>query len=179
MATQTTLHSLADYEALPRDLRCELVKGELRELTFPRLEHSRVQGNLIWLIRDYLHRNPIGQTGAEYGFVLERDPDTLRGPDVYFIRNERLALIEDGAWMEGAPDLAIEILSPSNRRRDIHEKIAQYFRAGAQLVWVVDPDPRVVYIHRADAEVQVATESLEAADLLPGLKIDLREIFNT
>ena len=178
MATQTTLLSLADYAALPRDARFELVEGELKELTFPRWDHSQIQFNLALILGVYLKANPIGRAGTEFGFVLSRDPDTLRGPDVYFIRNERLGLIEGGSWMEGAPDLAIEILSPSNRRRDVHDKIAQYFRAGAQLVWVVDPDTRTVHVHHADGRTQAEAESLDAPDLLPGLKVSVREIFD-
>jgi len=178
MATQTTLVSLADYEALPRDLRCELVEGELRELTFPRWDHSQIQFNLLLSLGQYLKTNPIGRAGAEYGFILGRDPDTLRSPDVYFIRNERLGLIEGHTWMEGAPDLAIEIISPSNRRREIHAKVSQYIQAGAQLVWVIDPDTRQVYVHRADGTTQGETDSLEAPDLLPELKINVLEIFD-
>ena len=131
MATQTTLLTLEHYAALPGDMRCALVDGELRELTFPNKRHSQLQ-------------------------------------------------IDSDSWMEGAPDLAIEIVSPSNRQSEMHEKVVGYLRAGATVVLVVNPVAREVdgYLPNQECLTGGLTGAIEAPGLLPGLKIDPSEIFD-
>ena len=79
---------------------------------------------------------------GEAGYVLARNPDTVRGPDLSFIARERLVGFDDSRFFEGAPDLAVEILSPSNRPGEVRAKAPEYLAAGARLVWVVDPSAR-------------------------------------
>jgi Uma2 family endonuclease len=180
MATKTLL-SLADYGALPEDgKRYELVEGELVELTFPNWKHSRIKSFLNVEFGVYLRSNPIGTSVTEAGFVLSRDPDTLRGPDVSFVSKERIAASGGARWLEGAPNLAVEILSPSNARTEIRAKVADYLRAGAEVVWVIDPERRAVEIFDSSGNQQTLTEDdqLTAPTLLPGFSVSVRALLD-
>ena len=179
MAT-TTLFTLADYAALPDDgKRHELVEGELVELTFPKWTHSRIQARIFSRFDRYLERQPIGVVGNDFGFVLGRDPDTLRGPDLYFLTNERAAAVDRDGWCEGAPDLAVEIVSPSNRGRELERKIGHYRVAGVRRVWVLDPAKREARIYGSAGEPKTLGEGDTLADdeLLPGFALPVADIF--
>ena len=180
MATKTLL-SLADYAALPDDgKRYELVKGELVRLTFPNLIHARIQSFLNVELGIYLRRNPIGISVTEVGFVLSRDPDTVRGPDVSFVSNERLAKSGGKNWLKGAPNLAVEILSPSNSRTEMRGKIDHYLAAGADLIWVIDPEQRTVETIDSGGNSTVLTEDdeLKAPTLLPDFSVSIRKVLD-
>jgi Uma2 family endonuclease len=110
---------------------------------------------------------------------LARDPDTVRGPDLSFVSRERLSNFDDTRFFSGAPDLAVEILSPSNRRGAIHAKVADYLAAGARLVWVIDPKRKSVTTYRtllAPRRLELH-EALHGEDVLPGMTIPLESIF--
>jgi Uma2 family endonuclease len=112
---------------------------------------------------------------------LARDPDTIRGPDLSFVSRERLKGFDDARLFSGAPDLAVEILSPSNRRGEMHARVADYLAAGARLVWVIDPKRRSVTVYRtllAPRRLE-SHESLDGEDVLPGLLIPLEAIFES
>ena len=117
-----------------------------------------------------------GTVLAETGFVLSRDPDTVRAPDVAFLRAGRE--IGDG-FVEGAPDLAVEVLSPGDRAGYVREKVAEWLEAGARLVWVIGPGARTVAVHAGAAPERVLrdTDTLGGGAVLPGFALDLRELF--
>lgn len=123
----------------------------------------------------------LGEIFGETGFVLARNPDTVRGPDLSFVHRERLATLDEARFVEGAPDLAIEILSPSNRPSLIRGKVADYLAAGCRLVWVVDPKRKSVTAYRGLlAPVLLgADDTLDGGDVLPGLRIHVAAIFET
>ena len=115
------------------------------------------------------------------GFILHRSPDTVRAPDVAYMRRERyLALDDDWLMIPGAPDLAVEVLSPSNRESDLHGKIADYLAAGTTLVWVVDAMAREVRSYRQllAPELLRGADILSAQDLLPGFSVIVDRIFD-
>jgi len=114
------------------------------------------------------------------GFVLERRPDTVRAPDVCFVRVQRIPNDTKPPFLEGAPDLAVEVLSPSNTKREMAEKVAQYLATGARLVWLVDPEAHTVMVHRPDhdAEILNVGDSLSGHDVLPGFECPVAEIFD-
>lgn len=124
--------------------------------------------------------NEAGKVRFDAGYVLEEEPPTVRVPDVAFIAAHRLppGPSPTGCW-ELAPDIAVEVLSPSNRPSAILEKVAQYLEAGVQLVWIVDPDREAVTIYRPDGEVRVlgVGDVLEGEDALPGFRLDVARIF--
>lgn len=112
---------------------------------------------------------------AETGFTLARHPDTVRAPDVAFVRRERLPTPEPVGFPDLPPDLVVEVLSPDDRPGELLAKIADWLAAGTRLVWVIDPDRRVARVYRHDgAETIVAADqALDGEDLLPGFSCPL------
>lgn len=115
---------------------------------------------------------------AETGYKLETDPDTVLGPDVSFVSRERLDRIPEG-YFPGAPDVAVEVLSPSDRQSKVEWKTELWLSLGAKSVWVVNPKPRTVEVVRADGLRKVFRESDELIDdTVPGFRVAVFEIFN-
>jgi Uma2 family endonuclease len=159
--------------------RHELVAGMIVAEPFPTPRHDRVRWRIERPIRAHVETGGLGEVFGETGFVLARDPDTVRGPDLSFVSRERLSQFDDTRFFSGAPDLAVEILSPSNRPGEMHAKVADYLAAGARLVWVVDPEKLTVTTYRtllAPHRLQ-AGASLDGEDVIPGLVIPLEAIF--
>jgi len=160
--------------------RCELIAGELRMMMAPGFEHGRVTVNLATPITLHVKSHAIGTVvAAETGFLLARDPDTVRAPDIAFVRSERIHATELG-YFPGAPDLVVEVLSPNDRPGYVREKVAEWLESGAQVVWVVDPRERTVMIHEARPAPAVLGEQdqLRGGDLLPDFQLAVLEIFD-
>src|SRR5687768_2596613 len=133
---ETRLLTADELLRLPDDgWRYELRQGELIRMSPTNPRHALVTGNIHDLLRAHVRANDLGVVlVGDPGFTLQRGPDTVRGPDVAFIRKERIppgGLTEDGFW-EGAPDLAVEIVSPGDSARDVREKIDEYLAAGGR-----------------------------------------------
>ena len=160
---------------------CELVRGELVVYEPPSFEHGATVMAIAAPLAAYVRQRALGTVVVESGCVLQRDPDTVRGPDISFVSRARLSPDRiDETYFEGAPDLVIEVLSPSNTRRQIREKVADYLAAGARLVWVVDPRAEHVVVHRATgpAEVVPWNEPLDGGDVVPGFTITIAELIS-
>lgn len=178
MATKTPL-SLADYAALPEEgKRYELVEGKLVEAPFAKWRRARLRSFLLTAIGDYLRSNPVGETGASLGFILSRDPDTLRSPDAFFMTAERIAQLDADGWVEGGPDLAIEVLEASSDRGAVEAKAEQFVAAGTEAVWIVDPKQRCVsVVSTADTDRPLTEDDeLTAPTLLPDFSVSVREL---
>jgi Uma2 family endonuclease len=126
--------------------------------------------------------NPLGVVfGAETGFRLASNPDTVRAPDLAFVRRERIPAggIPREFWT-GAPDLAVEVISPSDRYTEVEEKVQDWLSAGTHMVVVVNPRTRAVTVYRAPTEVTRLTESdlFSGGDLLPGFTCRVSEFFS-
>jgi Uma2 family endonuclease len=117
---------------------------------------------------------------GETGFLLAREPDTVRAPDIAFVAAERIATAErqKGFWV-GAPDLAVEVVSPGDTQREIDEKVMAWLDAGARLVWVVNPTWRTVTIYRSRRKIRVLTEDdeLSGEDVVPGFRCPVGAVF--
>lgn len=126
-----------------------------------------------------MRRHGLGRVITESGFVLRRNPDILRGPDVAFIRKERLTNVSESGWGEMGPDLAVEIVSPSGTARQIDRKVHQYRAAGTLAVWVVYPDTKSVHVFQpgGNARVVEIDGTLSSPEALPGFQVAVREIF--
>ncbi len=164
---------------LPRGrFRHELVKGELLTMPLPGEEHGAVSATLMVALAQYVKANKLGVVYAETGFKLESDPDTVLGPDVAFVRRERIGTISK-KYREGAPDLAVEVISPSERPHAIKRKTEQWLQFGARSVWNVNPQTMTVSVYRNNGEVWhfAGSDILTDDDLLPGFQISLSEIF--
>lgn len=131
--------------------RCELEKGEIIRLTPNGAEHGVVTARIGSALDEYVEANDLGVCcGAETGFILERDPDTVRAPDAAVVLGSRVPAsgVPVGYW-PFSPDLAVEVVSPSDRLADVHTKIAEYFAAGICLVWPVEHETRMVHVYRS------------------------------
>jgi len=168
--------------AMPDDgWRYELVKGELRRMPPPGDQHGWVGMNLGGPLHTFVKENKLGVVYlAETGFKLESDPDTVRAPDVAFVRQERVQ--ETGplqGYRFGAPDLVVEVLSPRDTIREVEEKVWEWLMAGARMVWVVSPKLRTVTVYRSLTDIVTLTEkdTLDGGDVVPGFKIRVGDIF--
>lgn len=170
-----------DLYSLPDDgTRHELQAGLLLAEPVPMHPHGRVQVRLFTILSTFVERHGVGEVFGAMGFVLARDPDTVRAPDVSFISRERLDSLGDGTrFTSGVPDLAIEIVSPSNHPGEIHGKVADYLAAGAHLVWVVDPRARIVTVYRTLLAPRRLGEeaTLDGGDVIPGFAILVAKVF--
>ncbi len=175
------LWTAEDLLALGEAERYELVDGRLIPMPPTGLSHGYTEARVAWILGSYLREHPAGiLVTGEVGFVLRRDPDTVRAADVAFIRAERLP--PEGlptGFFEGAPDLAVEILSPTDRYADLLYKVSQWLEAGTRQVWVVDPARRTVTIFQPDGTLRLLHESdeLDGGDVLPGFRYPVRALF--
>ena len=171
-----------EFMALPLELKSyELVRGRLVEVPMTNYEHGEIEDNIMWLLNQYVRPRRLGRvTPGDAKFRLARDPDTLRMPDVAFVRADRLPPREQRrSYSPVVPDLAVEILSPSNRSRDIADKVAEYLRAGVRLVWVVDPVTETVTIHTSSAEPVTlsANDEIAGGVVLPDFRCPVAAFF--
>ena len=164
------------------DRTIELVEGEIVETPLPTGEHGEFLAILNMKIAQYVLDKELGRvTIGGAGFVLERRSDggdTVRGPDLAFISKSKAPAPLPSSLLEYAPDLAVEVISPSNKAADTHRKIRQLLAAGTALVWIVYPDSRIVDVHtRNGASTLEADDMLSGGDVLPGFEVPVREIF--
>ena len=177
------LLTVEDLPYLPPDEdRWELVEGELVREPPPGSEHGGIAVVVAARLFAFVLEHPLGRVFADTGYVLASDPDTVRGPDASFVSAERLsAAPRRGPYLIGAPDLAVEVVSPANTRQEIAQKVGEYLAAGARAVWVIDPLRRTVTSHLPDREAVTLglAESLDGGECLPGFRLPVSEIFET
>ena len=167
---------------MPRGrVRRELVRGVVREVTPAGYGHGKIAMRVGARLDGYVDENDLGVVcAAETGFKLEGDPDTVRAPDVAFIRRERVETVGEGeGFWPGAPDLAVEVVSPGDSTGEVEEKVLGWLSAGSRMVVVVNPRKRTVAVHRSGGEGVVLTEEdeLDGGDVVPGWRVPIRELF--
>lgn len=158
----------------------ELVKGELVEVTPAGHPHSYYEGNVYAALRKFVREHKLGRVlVGEVGIYTHRNPDTVRGADVAYISNERLDQVESQSYLDVAPELIVEILSPNDRWVEVMAKLDEYFAANVLTVWVVDPQRQQIYVYHSPTEVErfTAEESISGGDVLSGLNIVVAELF--
>jgi Uma2 family endonuclease len=161
-------------------LRRELVRGEVIETMPPGGKHGAIAVILAMLLRLWTKQTAGGYVGVEAGYILTHDPDTVRGPDVSFVAATRIPPtgVPEGFW-DLAPDLAVEVVSPSETAEEIREKIRDFLRAGTPLVWTIYPRTREVIVHTPDGIARTYTthDTLAFPDRLPGFTCSVAELF--
>jgi Uma2 family endonuclease len=177
MSTTTHLMTAEELENLDDDShRHELIKGELLTMPLTQLRHARIAANLTLMLAQYVKANHLGKVYVEGGYHIERDPDTVLGPDVSFVASDRIDTIE--AYYPGPPDLAIEVISPGDRQGKIERKLDLWLAAGTKSVWLVNPRKRTVEIISSTGERRTLHETDELVDdTVPGFRVRVSEIF--
>lgn len=162
------------------DRHVELVRGEIVEMSPVGIRHWDLVGRMWELLNSFVKHNKLGFVGAEGGFILARDPDVVRAPDLAFVATHRIADLHQDGYFDIAPDLAVEVLSPGDRPGELWEKIRDYFRAGTRLVWVIDPRSAQVVAHHPDGRTQVYSgdEDVPGEDVLPGFSFKPSQLFS-
>jgi Uma2 family endonuclease len=182
MSTTPTLTTADELFMLPDDgFRYELVKGELRRMPPAGSEHGVMAMNAALVIGQFVKAHGLGVVfAAETGFRIASDPDTVRAPDLSFVRRERIPEggIPRGFW-QGAPDLAVEVISPSDTYTEVEEKVNDWLAAGTRLVLVLNPCTHTVSVYRSATEVARLTESdtLDGGQVLPGFSCRVADLF--
>jgi Uma2 family endonuclease len=160
--------------------RVELVRGRVVREPRPGGKHGWLTGRLVARLESFAQERRLGIAVTETGFLLSVEPPTVRGPDAAFIARESLPAegAPNGFWTR-APELAVEVVSPSNTAAEIQEKVLEYLESGSRLVWVVDPATRTVAAYRSREDIRLLTEDdvLESADVLPGFRLAIADLF--
>ena len=181
MSENTQLVTAEDLARVPDDgHRYELVEGRLVRMNPVNFDHGRIVMRIGFLLSRHLEQHPVGVVGAEIGFILAANPDTVRGPDIAFVRSERVPSTGGRGFFKGPPDLAIEVMSPDDRAVEMNAKTEEYLAKGVLLVVVVDPRRQIATISRPGADkvmLESETDVLDLSDVIPGFRCQLREIF--
>jgi Uma2 family endonuclease len=181
MAT-TKLHTIEDLEQMEGEVPYELIRGVLHDVAPCSMKPSVIAARVLLRVGVYVEQHDLGYfTGSDGGFVLSRDPDTMVAPDVGFIRAERLSNgIDFSGFCPIPPDFAVEVMSPSDRPRDVKEKIDLYLKAGVPLVWWVKPEERGVTVYRSGQQPRNyhAGDELDGEPVLPGFRLAVRDVFD-
>jgi Uma2 family endonuclease len=183
MGAATVLTTADALLAMPDDgFRYELIAGELKKMAPAGSQHGRVAINVAWPLARHVRDNDLGVVfAAETGFKVRSNPDTVRAPDAAFISKDRYTRVGDvpGYW-PGAPDLAIEVLSPGDNYVEVEEKVFDWLDAGARLVIVFNPRKRTATAYRSRSSIRVHTDSetLDASDVVPGWLFKVSQAFD-
>jgi Uma2 family endonuclease len=160
---------------------CELVGGRIVRMTPTNPTHGGIEVNVAAALRAFVRTQHLGVVMAgEVGVFTTRDPDSVRAPDVLFLSHERDAgRTRREGFLEVAPDLVVEILSPTDRPDALRRKLDEYFAAGVRMAWVIDPATHTVHVHRPGGDVTsfAAGEIVTGEDVLPGFELPLDEVF--
>ena len=160
--------------------RAELVKGEIIYMSPTGYLHGFIEVNFSSLLRAFADKHKLGRVlGGEVGIYIARNPDTVRGADVAFISGKRLAQAKSKSFLDVAPELIVEVLSPDDRWMDVNAKLTEYFTIGVQMVWIADPQQQQVHVYRSLADVKILSgdDVLTGDSVLPGFSAPVSDFF--
>ena len=167
--------------AMGSDARFELVKGELRPMSPAGSRHGRIITRIAYPLTNFVNQHKLGEVfGSNTGFILSRNPDTVRAPYIAFVPAERMSAVGDtDAFCPGAPDLAVEVMSPGDRISEVMEKISEYHASGCRAVWIVNSSKRTVTVYCPDLDPIVYTDgaTIDGGQVVPGFSLDVKDIF--
>jgi Uma2 family endonuclease len=180
LSTGNKLMTAEDLLALGSDFHGELVRGRLVEMAPASWKHGQIGLRVGVLLGTFVQQNKLGiVVAAETGFILARDPDVVRAPDAAFISAARVAAADEHGFFTGPPDLAVEVLSPSDKVFDVDEKIADFLTAGCRAVWIINPKQESLTVYRPGQAPQVLrkTDSVDGGEVLPGFACPVADLF--
>jgi Uma2 family endonuclease len=181
MAVQEKLYTAEELAKMPEnDKFTELVNGVIIRLQPEGFAHGVLSSGISYEISAFVHEQNVSgyALGFGAGYILSRNPDTVRTTDVAFISKSKLPDGLTGFFFPTAPDLAIEIVSPDDKASVLQEKLGQFLRAGTQLVWVFYPKTRTVEVHTPKGSHTVGVDAILDGDpVLPGFKLAVRDVF--
>ena len=172
-----------EFYALPQPLdgsRQELVRGRIEAMPPPSTYHGVCCMEIGFRLRLYLREHPIGWLASnDSGFITERDPDTVRGPDLSFWTRERLPQLPATGYVALAPDLVVEVVSPSDVFARLERKLLHYLQHRIRLIWVLAPEDRSISVYRPGHEPTLPTtaNTLSGEDVLPGFQCQISDLF--
>jgi Uma2 family endonuclease len=173
----------AELENYSDEMRYELANGELATMPFEGGQHGRITAIIGFILKRHVKENQLGVVyAAETGFLLTRDPDTVLAPDVAFVSRSRVDGIEDEVkFIPFAPDLAIEVLSPSDRFTRTEKKAFAWIEHDTKLVLLVDPESKRVHSIRSKRSIVVheLEETIDCSDAVSGWQLKIREVFGS
>ena len=183
MTTERTLLTADDLLKLPDDglRRYELLDGVLVELPLCGALHGQTAAQLGFVLNSFVKSRDLGQVLAGVGVILRRNPDRVRAPDLCFLVSERIPAehVPDG-YLEIVPDLVVEIVSFNDTAADVQDRIEEWLRAGARLLWVVYPETRSVIAFRSfnSGRLYWETDTLDGDPVLPGFTYPVADLFS-
>ena len=179
MSTTTKLTTAEELLAMGDIGRCELIYGELVMMSPSGFEHTHIGIRVGRLLDVWNDQHKLGMVlGADGGFVVERNPDTVRAPDAAFVEARRIGDKLPTGYFEGAPDLAVEVVSPGDSWPEVNAKAEMWLAHGCKSCWVVDPRSRTVTVYRKDGSIGKFKETDELEDAaLPGFRTPVAAIF--
>lgn len=183
MSTTATLITAEEYAKMPDPGRpTELVRGRIVEMNVPIPRHGFVCGNVARIFGSFVYENDLGRSFTnDSGVITGRDPDTVRGPDFWYVSYQKLAKGElPKKYLDVVPDLAIEVLSPDDRWSKVLGKVAEYLNVGVPVVCVLDPDVRTARLYfpdDPDSRILSAEDDLSFPEILPGFSVRVGSLY--
>ncbi len=163
---------------MPDSGRYELVRGEIITTSPTNVEHAYLESEISCLLGNFVSKHRLGWVFVgEVGIFTERSPDTVRGADVSFISRERAPQRPRKGFLQIAPELAVEVVSPSDLWTELNEKIEEYFALGVNWVWVVEPKRKAVRVYHAPTAVTIITDTLHGEGILDGFILSIPDLF--
>lgn len=179
--TATHMMTIEEFAAISRPGRFDLIRGELLEMAPAGGEHGEVAAEIGRLIGNFVVEHQLGRLyAAETGFIISESDSTVLAPDVAFVEASRVPPREERrGFVPIAPDLVVEVVSPSDRVTEVNDKVTTYLEAGVNLVWVVEPVRQRVTVYTPDrrARLLIGGDHLDGGDVLPGFSLPLVDIF--
>ncbi len=180
MTVQDRLYTARDLAAMPDDGKIyELHNGVLIEVAGSKYQQTRLAAWIIYLLTAFIVQHGVGGAVTGADGAAELNEFNTRIPDVAYLRKDRARKQDKGSYIQGAPDLAVEVVSESNSAPEMQQRAGEYLSAGTQLVWIADPEKRTIDVYRSDGQRTIldVNDTLDGGDVLPGLKLPVRQVF--
>ena len=175
LITGEELYALGDSQ------RSELIAGKLKIMPPTGFLHGDIELNIGSILRAFVSQNKLGRVMVgEVGIYIQRNPDTIRGADVLYISQQRLAQVKSNSYLDIAPELIVEVLSPRDYWADINRKLHDYFSIKVDRVWIADPSRKMLYIYKSLTDITILQQDDIVTDdvILPNFKCKVSDFFN-